>query len=168
MVETRTHSKRRRPLSPNVLPPPTWGQAVAPPPTPFFASPNSSPPEVIESRKHQRRHNCSHAHHQRRPMRSRANCESDLWSSHESGLVTYSYRFSGHNLSQIHRQEVPFSHHLGRYHHHSSRQQQLLSPANSASVSPISSKEGSSPGDLDSIRNCRCFTNGPFYRHIIL
>jgi len=82
----------RRPPSPPSLPP-RWGQAVAPPPTPFSTSPTEpllsdiyhehAPP----SPHRQRRHHRHHRHRRHRP--------SSRSSTHSHGdVITYTYRFS--------------------------------------------------------------------------
>jgi len=121
---------RRRPPSPPSLPP-TWGQAVAPPPTPYNVSPpdprgtsKASPiaseeraiasddgPIVYrrrrDSRRHgNRRHRCNHTHHQVpeqrvRRQRSRPSSRSSLPAT---DLVTYTYRFSD---TGIYREALP-------------------------------------------------------------
>ncbi len=86
-AQPRRRRRYLRRLSPPALPP-RWGQDVAPPPTPFFVTPNASPPSRQEQEEvdidaqhlqeehepnHQRqrssRHKCSHQHHHVRSRR---------------------------------------------------------------------------------------------------
>ncbi len=124
----------RRLPSPPLLPP-SWGQAVAPPPTPFNVSPGASEAAGAERdrrHRHYHRHKCSHPHHQnggagagsrRRRRRHgsssnevrRASSRSslpypDLLPEEEHQVVTYTYRFSGGG-DEIVRDELPAGFH---------------------------------------------------------
>ena len=77
--QPRPRRRPRRPPSPPVLLPPRWGEDVAPPPTPFLTSPETSPTQLMpppqppqppmrpaEEGRIPSRHRCGHPHHHRR------------------------------------------------------------------------------------------------------
>ena len=74
--QPRPRRRPRRPPSPPVLLPPRWGEDVAPPPTPFLTSPETSPTHLmpppqpplrpVEEGRVPSRHRCGHPHHHRR------------------------------------------------------------------------------------------------------
>lgn len=185
MVETLPLPPKRVPASvsrtqPRLSPPslpPRWGQDVAPPPTPFFSTPHASPPQPPEEaedegqapsvrlRPPQRRrhHKCHHRHHHQRSSRSTSRSSLASSARHhlnflpEDEVITYAYRFTGHNLSQIHKDEIGASYPMVDLAYRTRHlRQQPPYPAyfdrgddgwhpNSQSASPVFTTAGSSP-----------------------
>lgn len=156
-----TRTTRRRIRSPPQLPP-VWGQDVAPPPTPFFVSPNVSPPysqvtnndHVISEnvnynngtrsrrRRHHPCHNQNHHHRSSRRhlrtvevIRSTSSCIEDARAAREleHSVVAYSYRFSENDTHLLYKEQIPFEDWMH------------VPPPNSQSSSPVYTTTGSSP-----------------------